>query len=55
MLVEAFQAYSMQVGDCSCRDGYEPEGREFESLKAHHVFKQLPLKSRLLKWVHWIQ
>src|SRR5271157_1701375 len=23
--------------------GYEPEGREFESLRAHHLFKHLPM------------
>jgi hypothetical protein len=26
----------MQLVDSSCDNGYEPEGREFKSLRAHH-------------------
>src|ERR1017187_6879606 len=29
-------SHSVQVVDSSCGNGYEPEGREFESLRAHH-------------------
>ena len=31
-----FSNEGSQVVDCSCNNGYEPEGREFESLRAHH-------------------
>jgi hypothetical protein len=37
-LFEAFAYYSMQLVDSSRSNGYEPEGREFESLRAHHSF-----------------
>jgi len=28
---------SVQLIDSPCGNGYEPEGREFESLRAHHT------------------
>ena len=31
--------------------GYEPEGREFESLRAHHLPSGLFLSSTFLRWV----
>jgi hypothetical protein len=31
--------------------GYEPEGREFESLRAHHLFNLLSLRSSF--WVNF--
>jgi hypothetical protein len=30
----------VQVVDSSCGDGYEPEGREFESLRARQIFPE---------------
>ena len=35
--------------------GYEPEGREFESLRAHHSFKHPPRKSHPQFWVQFVQ
>jgi hypothetical protein len=34
----------MQVVDDSCGNGYEPEGREFESLRARHSNQALAEK-----------
>jgi hypothetical protein len=41
LLFGASVAHSMQVADSLCSNGYEPEGREFESLRAHHLFNKL--------------
>jgi len=37
MPLRASATQSVQVVDSSCSNGYEPEGREFESLRAHHI------------------
>ncbi len=42
-LVELKNAPVAQLDRAS---GYEPEGREFESLQAHHIIKHLPLSGR---------
>ena len=37
MQLSASASLSVQVIDSLCSNGYEPEGREFESLRAHHL------------------
>ncbi len=41
MLLCASRSHSVQVADFSRSNGYEPEGREFESLRARHSIEQL--------------
>ena len=44
MLLCASRSHSVQVADFSRSNGYEPEGREFESLRARHSFHAVTKK-----------